>query len=192
MYCHDPAGQVAIRDLTKACVEEHLFQSFLVREFPNGGREIFVDAGRVMRHFRSNPGKNPERVPIVQCPQPTKDGSGKLQAHKPPTWLQNPVVTAWKVLSGNPRCSALASRQVIRRPRPRPVTFFSPSTSMAWFRSDAMTRPLAPMRGSIKSARSAVPAPTSSASPSVVIGTYEAVISFHRWWSPKLRSVLLR
>src|SRR2546426_7475470 len=52
-------------------------------EVPNGGREIFVDAGRVMRHFRSNPRKKPERVPIVQCPQPTKDGSGKLQAHKP-------------------------------------------------------------------------------------------------------------
>src|SRR5713101_455874 len=87
MYCHDPAGQVAIRDLTKACIEEYLFQSFLIREAPNGGREIFVDAGRVMRHSRSNPGKKPERVPIVQSPQPTKDGSGKLQAHKPPTRL---------------------------------------------------------------------------------------------------------
>ena len=91
MNRHDPAGQVAIRDLTKACVEEHLFQSFLIREVPNGGREIFVDAGHVIRHFRSNPGKKPERVPIVQGPQPTKDGSGKLQAHKPPAWLQNTV-----------------------------------------------------------------------------------------------------
>ena len=91
MYRHDPAGQVAIRDLAKACVEEHLFQSFLVREVPNGGREIFIDAGRVVRHFRANPGKKPERVPIIQYPQPTKDGSGKLQAHKPPAWLQNTV-----------------------------------------------------------------------------------------------------
>ena len=89
VYCHDPAGQVSIGDLTKACVEEHLFQSFLIREVPNGGREIFIDAGRVMRHFRADPGKKPERVPIIQCPQPTKDGSGKLEAHKPPAWLQN-------------------------------------------------------------------------------------------------------
>ena len=91
VYRHDPAAQVAIGDLTIACVEEHLLQSFLVREVPNGGREIFVDAGRVMRHFRADPGKKPERIPIVQGPQPTEDGPGKLQAHKPPAWLQNTV-----------------------------------------------------------------------------------------------------
>jgi len=89
MNRHDPSGQITIRDLPKACVEEHLFQSFLIREVPNGGRQIFIDAGRVMRHFRANPGQKPERVPIVQGPQPTEDGPGKLQAHKPPAWLKN-------------------------------------------------------------------------------------------------------
>src|SRR5207237_6458558 len=60
-------------------------------EGPNGGWEVSRDAGRVTRPFRADPGKKPERVPIVQCPQPTKDGSGKLQTHKPPAWLQNTV-----------------------------------------------------------------------------------------------------
>src|SRR3954452_2569059 len=87
----DPAGQVAIGDLTKACVEEQLFQSFLVREVPNGGREIFVDAGRVTRHLRADPRKKSERIPIVQCPQPPEDWPGKLQAYKPPAWLQDSV-----------------------------------------------------------------------------------------------------
>src|SRR5512141_3339769 len=91
MYRHDPAAQVAIRDLTKACVEKHLFQSFLVRKVPDGGREIFIDTGRVMRHLRANPGKKPERIPIVQSPQPPKNWPGKLQSHKSPVWLQEPV-----------------------------------------------------------------------------------------------------
>ena len=88
---HDPAAQVAICDLPIAYVEEHLLQPFLVREVPNGGREIFVDAGRVMRHLRADPGKQPERIPIVQGPQPPKNRSGELQAHKPTAWLQNTV-----------------------------------------------------------------------------------------------------
>src|SRR5205085_12159869 len=88
---HDPATQVSIRHLAIAYVEEHLFQSFLVREVPNRGREVFIDAGRVMRHFCAYPGKKSERIPIVQGPQPPKDRSGKLQAHKPSAWLQNTV-----------------------------------------------------------------------------------------------------
>ena len=32
--------------------------------------------------------------------------------------MQNPVVTAWKVSSGNPSCSALACRQVTRSAEP--------------------------------------------------------------------------
>src|SRR5688500_14445161 len=70
---HDPAAQISIRHLTIAYVEEHLFQAFLIREVPNGGRKIFVHAGRVMRHFCADPGKKPERIPIVQGPQPPKD-----------------------------------------------------------------------------------------------------------------------
>ena len=91
MNRHDPAAQVAIRDLTIAYVEKHLLQSFLVREIPDGSGQIFIDTGRVMGHFRANPGKQPERIPIVQGPQPAKDRSGKLQAHKPAAWLQNTV-----------------------------------------------------------------------------------------------------
>mgnify|MGYP006955964270 CR=1 FL=1 len=91
MNRHDPAAQVAIRDLPIAYIEEHLLQPFLVREVPNGGREIFIDAGRVMRHLRADPRQQPERIPIVQGPKPTEDWPGKLQAHKPTAWLQNSV-----------------------------------------------------------------------------------------------------
>ena len=88
---HDPAAQVSIRNLAIAYVEEHLFQAFLVREVSDRGREVFIDTGRVMRHFCAYPGKKSERIPIVQGSQPPKDRPGKLQAHKPAPWLQNTV-----------------------------------------------------------------------------------------------------
>src|SRR4026208_1124180 len=91
MNRHDPAAQVAIGDFSIAYVEEHLFQSFLVREIPNGGREIFIDAGRVMRDFCADPGKKPERIPIVQCPQPPEDRAEKLQTLNPCAWPQDSV-----------------------------------------------------------------------------------------------------
>ena len=49
--------------------------------------------------------------------------------------------------------------------------FLQPLDGIASFRSEAMTRPFVPMRGWIKSARSAVPDPTSSARPFMVTGT---------------------
>ena len=88
---HNPAGQVTIGDLTKACAYQHLLQSFLVREVPDGGRELFIDAGRVMRHFRADPGEKPERIPIVQRPEPPEDRPGKLQTDKSSLRVQNTV-----------------------------------------------------------------------------------------------------
>ena len=86
--------------MTEAGFPQNMTEPFLIGKGPDRSGEIFINAGRIPRDLRPDPGQQLERVPIIQSTKPAENRTRKLQANECAARFHDPANLAdrmWKI-----------------------------------------------------------------------------------------------